>query len=340
METEIWYDRAGDRAHILSRTNGVLSGDVLSTPSGAISEDGPVWTCERIAAYPVEAARARVSCSGIGVTAAAAQSAYKPTPLIDPAVAGFMDGYRGALAHGDVRKVREGVIDGRRVNWLAFPVSVARENVNGHMITSRHSEEVAIDSKTARPLQIRALINGHASTPENVARVDTVPRALANFARPRTLALSQQISRGDIVRTQRIPLAEAQQVFTAPGEWMRLQLNKRPLAFAARVRVRTVYLPHAHHAASVRDVLELTYGKAGNEKTDGSFIRVDESAKPEYALGWFLTGAKFVPPAGYARTEMSNGWTFFKHNRTYFRITGSQHAEVLRAAREITRVIQ
>jgi hypothetical protein len=106
------------------------------------------------------------------------------------------------------------MVDGRRVNWLAFPVSVARENVNGHLITSRHSEEVAVDAKTARPLQIRVLINGHASTPENIVSVDTVPRALANFAHPQALALGRQTSRADIVGTQRISFAVAQQLVT------------------------------------------------------------------------------------------------------------------------------
>lgn len=86
-EVELWFDERSQRLHTKVRRDGALTADILESPTGAVSEAGPVR-------------RARGSVP------------------VSPAVAVFATGYRRALASERARVVGEAVYSGRPVYWL------------------------------------------------------------------------------------------------------------------------------------------------------------------------------------------------------------------------------
>ena len=64
--TEIWFD--GERGLLRSaqRIGDTVTIETLETPQGAWTQAGRVYTCAWIAAHPVEATKARVSCNASG----------------------------------------------------------------------------------------------------------------------------------------------------------------------------------------------------------------------------------------------------------------------------------
>jgi hypothetical protein len=125
METEIWFDEERAREHTITRVTGEQTRDELATPQGVTSENGPVWTCARIAAHPVEATRAGVSCKFSGDNGTTPRHIPETPPSVDPALLGFVDGYRQALASGSARRIGEGIVDGQHVIWLEFRLPTA-----------------------------------------------------------------------------------------------------------------------------------------------------------------------------------------------------------------------
>lgn len=84
-----------------------------------------MWTCARIAAHPVEATRAGVSCKFSGDNGTTPRHIPETPPSVDPALLGFVDGYRQALASGSARRIGEGTVDGQHVIWLEFRLPTA-----------------------------------------------------------------------------------------------------------------------------------------------------------------------------------------------------------------------
>ena len=108
--------RGLERTVMLS--DGRVLQEELQTPQGAWTGDGPVYTCAWIAAHPVEATAARVSCNASGDNGTIPRRIPEPRPSLDPALAGFVTGYREALADGTARRDGTGTVDGRAVEWL------------------------------------------------------------------------------------------------------------------------------------------------------------------------------------------------------------------------------
>ena len=63
MEMEIWYDHKQGLKHSVLRSGGRIVDDTLETPEGGYTPGGIVYDCAWIAAHPVEATKARVSCN-------------------------------------------------------------------------------------------------------------------------------------------------------------------------------------------------------------------------------------------------------------------------------------
>jgi hypothetical protein len=152
METEIWFDEERALEHTITRVTGEQTQDVLSTQQSVSSESGPVWTCARIAAHPVEATRAGVSCNFSGDNGTKPRHVPEPPPIVDPALTGFVDGYRQALATGAARRIGEGTVHGRHVYWLELRLPDPDTTPGDPSVDL--SKRVAVDSDTYRPLVI------------------------------------------------------------------------------------------------------------------------------------------------------------------------------------------
>ena len=92
VETELWYDPGASLGHTLVRVNGELVDDTLQTPAGTTDMGGTVYTCAWIAAHPVEATKARVSCRFEGKNGTTPRKVPEAPPTVDPALAAFVTG--------------------------------------------------------------------------------------------------------------------------------------------------------------------------------------------------------------------------------------------------------
>ena len=106
---ELWFDGERGLLRSVQRVGGAVTGEVLETPKGSWTESGRVYTCAWIAAHPVEATKARVSCNPSGQNGTMPRRVPEPRPDLDPALAGFVTGYREALANGTATRDGSGV---------------------------------------------------------------------------------------------------------------------------------------------------------------------------------------------------------------------------------------
>ena len=136
---EIWFDADRGLKRSLVTVGGTITDDTLETPEGGFTPGGIVYDCAWIAAHPVEATRARVSCNASGengTTPHVVPRRSRPSSR-DSRGSWTATGRRsptGWRATGG-----SGELDGRPVDWLVFQ-------------TSRGSERVALDATTHRPL--------------------------------------------------------------------------------------------------------------------------------------------------------------------------------------------
>jgi hypothetical protein len=164
---ELWYDAARGLRRDVTRDGSVILDDELETPRGGFTSHGIVYDCAWIAAHPVAATKARVSCNASGDNGTTPHTVPRPKPTLDAGLAGFADSYRQALASGEAREAGSGEVNGQTVDWLVFPTS------------DGSTEKVALDRSSHKPI----LLEG----PHSRIRIDsieTIPYDAANFARP------------------------------------------------------------------------------------------------------------------------------------------------------------
>src|SRR5581483_6463314 len=85
--------------------------------------------------------------SGDGVNGTTPKQIPEPRPALDPALAGFVSGYRDALASGAAVNDGDGTVEGRAVEWLRFT-------------NSEGTERVAVDTQTLKPLLVETIVDG------------------------------------------------------------------------------------------------------------------------------------------------------------------------------------
>lgn len=141
VTTEIWFDSLSDQQAIRTSVRNVVVSQLLQTPTGGWSDGGPIITCAWIAAHPSLAARANVSCD------TTSQQATPQVPTVNPAILGFVDRYRHALASGQAKEIGTGKLGGRDVVWLEILVPSSASS-------SAH-EQVALDAQTFAPLLVQ-----------------------------------------------------------------------------------------------------------------------------------------------------------------------------------------
>ena len=107
--------------------------------------------------------RARTSINGhveLDAVIPPRRSGARGVPSLDPALAGFLSGYREALKSGQAREAGRGTFDGRSVTWLRFDYRL-------------FGERVGVDRHTYRPIVIEPL-NPDGSIASEIWRVRSI----------------------------------------------------------------------------------------------------------------------------------------------------------------------
>jgi hypothetical protein len=284
QQEEIWYDQARGLKHTITRTGTKVVDDTLDTPRGSYYPGGIVYDCTWIAAHPVAATKARVSCNASGDNGTTPHVVLRPRPTLNPGLAGFLDGYRKALGNGSARKSGKGRIDGNPVEWLEFK-------------TNGGTERVALDAATHKPL----LVSDGSGWSLRILTVETLAAAAADFSHPRPDELGPQPNFGSANRQQALPFDAAEIAAAVPGGlWAGASLSALPLAAAARADLKTTFA-HGTPAPQTGIGLELDYGALspnGRLDISRSFVQIREA--PSAALGagymWAVRGQE--PPSG------------------------------------------
>lgn len=268
--------------------------------------------------YDVERGRLRTTVSRGGrVTADVLQA---PTgarassrPELDPALVGFVSGYREAL--GTTNPV-EGIVDGRPVLWLEFG-------------TGASHERVALDPQTLTPLFVESLVGSRVRW--HVLEIRARDRSPGDFELP-AVRVSQPI-RGSVVSSRSVTLSEL-----AGEPW-------RPVSGGAEVEglkltaVEVERLVRAYARPAGRTELgtgvRLLYGRRP------ATIELQQAPRPEPAYA-YLGGSTYagtaIPSAGrVVVTELADArWLGqLRAGRIFVTIWASSRPLVLAAARAL-----
>lgn len=329
VETELWYDRGRHLEHTLTRMNGSLVDDFLQTPDGVTSREGPVFTCAWIQRHPVEATRERVSCKLSGENGTVPRNVPEPPPVIDPALGGFVSGYRDALAAGSVRDLGESEISGHRVHWLALTLEQPRPPGADRDLRPIR-ERVAVDSETYRPLLVRT----EGGSSYEVVKIETVSAADADFSRPQPRPADERVSSGSVVSVEEIGLGQARSILGRPALWSDRQIEGLDLARVEHQVLKTGYARGTGLAPRESDGLELEYRKGT------SFLTIQEALEPIFAYRWPTPNElRPVPPIGSMRIDSVSGpfgQGYLHRDGVYLTITSSLGEDaVLAAARAL-----
>jgi hypothetical protein len=198
---ELWFDGERGLLRSVQRTGGTVTGEVLETPQGSWTEGGRVYTCAWIAAHPVEATKARVSCNSSGENGTTPRQVPEPRPALDPALAGFVTGYRDALASGQAARDGSGTLGGRSVEWLRF--ALPRDT------GPARTERVAVDAATYLPVQVETIVGDKLVSRASVAVAETLDRASVSFARPQLVPPGQEPVVNRVAGQSEVSLDEA-----------------------------------------------------------------------------------------------------------------------------------
>jgi hypothetical protein len=299
--TELWFDDHRGVKHVITQVTGEPTRDELYTPEGVTSESGPVWTCARIAAHPVEATRAGVSCNFNGDNGETPRQIPEEIPTVDPALEGFLDGYRAALASGAARQVGEGTVDGQHVYWLELRIP-DRYRAEGEPPADLR-ERVAVASDSYRPLLVRPFTNGEAGDDYEVLEIGTMSTSDADFSEPKLVPPAGRPTSADVRVTGELELAEAAEVLGAQPLWAGPELDGLKLAAVQRQEVTTGYGRDSGVPPQVTPVIALVYGGViRRHPTAGSVVIMESTVRS--AVWW---GPVAAPPTGYVSVN-DFGW--------------------------------
>jgi hypothetical protein len=294
QQDEVWYDAARGLRRDVTRDGSVILDDELETPQGGFTSHGIVYDCAWIAAHPVAATKARVSCKGSGANGTTPLTVPRPKPTLDPGLAGFADSYRQALASGQAHETGTGKVNGQTVDWLVFPTS------------DGSTEKVALDQASHKPI----LLEG----PQLNLRVDsieTIPYDASTFARPRPAEVPERPSLTNAGDGSAVALNSAAIAAAYPNAlWAGLQVAGLPL-----VHVEQQSLSAAFSDGTPKQTgpgLELVYGtlnKSGHIDRTQSYILIQEAPSSTLTtMAGFIHGG--FPPVGSLYADpLSGSWS-------------------------------
>lgn len=317
QELEIWYDQKHGLKHTIVRSDGRIVDDILETPEGGFTPGGIVYDCAWIAAHPIEATKARVSCNANGNNGTTPRVVPRPKPSINPSLEGFLDGYQRALSTGKARKTGTGEIDGRSVVWLAFDLPGAR------------TERVAVDSETMRPVLVR---DDPGMYTYRIEQIGTESSKEADFTKPTLAEVGPQPSGGRTISSESLPLQAASIRAALTGAvWAGSSLGGLPLTSAKRDELRTSFADDARPPETGVG-LRLEYGRGAS----GAYVVLMESNRPQFGYQWGFV--RMTP----ARSDLTGklyiageAVGFTVANGIYVTINASNHELLILAARSL-----
>lgn len=322
QQQEIWYDAARGLKRDTVRVGSTIVDDTLLTPRGGYTPGGIVYDCTWIAAHPIEATKARVSCNASGENGTTPHVVPRPPPTLDPGLSGFVDGYRLALAAGQARQAGSGRLDGRSVDWLVFD-------------TSAGSERVALDHSTHKPV----LLEGDSGWRLRITSIETIPFAAVDFRRPAADELPAQPSFGRAADEQSLRLERGAIAAAVPGAvWAGLSVNGLALAKAEQQSLRATFARHRRPPLTGVG-LELDFGtlnSSGRLEISQPYVRIQGAPSRALAFGimWgFVRGDD--PREGWLYTSGSLPTGFTVVDGTYVTIQASSVDLLLAAARAL-----
>lgn len=292
-ETETWYDPAEGLEHSITRINGVVTGDLLTTPQGTFDHSGRVPDCSWIAAHPVEATQMRISCNFNGDSGTVQKNQPEQPPTIDPALSGYLTQYRDALQNGQAHEIGTGTLDGESVIWLALTLPDLQPPPGAPGAREQRSEQVAIDSQTYKPVLVRSYTNGSNDSEYQVIAIDTISIDAANFTKPAVTPSAQAVSGWQQTASENLTPAEVATAFG--GYWPGETTAGLPLAQLALDTDRVSFQTAATAPVDAQQ-LEVAYGSldpSGDLDRTNDYVQIDETRDPTLAA----TGT-FAPPAG------------------------------------------
>jgi hypothetical protein len=262
---EIWFDEERGLKRTVSSVDGQVLDEVLETPAGGWSRGGRVYTCAWIAAHPVEATKAGVSCNPSGENGRTPRTIPERAPTLEAALAGFVDGYRSALASGEAEEDGRAQVDGREVVWLRFA-------------SSGSGTRVAVDAASFEPV----LLEWGSDAPLRVVAAEAVPRDVRVFTRPASVAAQ---TGGGIAAREAIEVAALHDVL--PGTvWLGREWSG--LSLVSAERQERMLRTGAGGAAGTMPVLKLTYARVGPDGVldPSSTVDVYEAPGCLVSIGW------------------------------------------------------
>jgi hypothetical protein len=291
---EVWYDAARGLRRDVTRNGSVILDDELETPQGGFTSHGIVYDCAWIAAHPVAATKARVSCNASGDNGTTPHTVPRPKPTLDAGLAGFADSYRQALASGQAHEAGTGEVDGQTVDWLVFPTSEG------------NTEKVALDHSSHKPI----LLEGpHSSI--RIDSIETIPYAPSNFARPTPAEVPERPSLTNAGDGAAVALNGAAIAAAYPHAlWAGSQVAGLPLAHAEQQALSASF--SSGTAKQTGPGIELGYGKLDKRgKIDRTqpYILIQEAPSSTLAtMAGFLHGG--FPAAGRLYADpLSGSWS-------------------------------
>ena len=285
--TEIWFDESRGLRKTVSRINGIALDEMLETPDGGFTQGGPIYTCKWIADHPAEAAKARVSCPG-GV-----DPNQSTAPTLDPALAGFVDHYRAALASGTTRRIPGNQVGGRDVIWIEFG-------------SGRSRERVALDRSSYTPVLISAT-----EWSARVRMIEAMPYEPRLFSRPKPVLSfigSGEVSERELADAGAAPALLGGRAFWLGREWRGLRLTSVE---------RIVWMARSGRSSERQRIrglnVRLTYSNAGDtgpslvQSRNGITSELEEGQGELHfvALGAYGELQHYVLPPGGAWTKVA-----------------------------------
>jgi hypothetical protein len=260
LRTDVWYDPGRALKRAVYSIEGKVLDEELETSDGGWTTAGPIYTCAWIAAHLAEAAAAGVSCGASGSAAPAAR-----TPYFDPALAGFVDHYRSALASGEAVETGRGKLDGHDVVWLRFSASGM-------------AEDVAVDAHSYQPLLVR---EQEGTLTLRVLVAESLPYTPSVFTKPDRIKAQ---SGGSVVAQTAVTPQQAAAVLGGRALWLGPEQGDLRLVATTHEERTISYGPGVEPGRA--DVIDFTYVRGDDPH---SRIEIYEAAQCVLSVGWTCT---------------------------------------------------
>jgi hypothetical protein len=220
-------------------------------------------------------------------------------------LAGFVQGYRDALAHGDAVVSGHGTIAGRKVTWIRFS-------------GEGETYEVAVEDETGKPVYLRLLRGGeqdnqYTAEVRALESVSQLPKAQpeAAFAADRTSLAAPDQARG---------------VMTRPTLWLGPEFAGLRVSQTTLLDFSQPAGPNVEPTERWKG-LDLVYGgRGGAPAPDAPFVEIEEQTHESLRAA--------APPEGSVLVRGEYGGELQKDG-VYMLITASSEQLVLDAARAL-----